>query len=180
MKRYQVLITIRASLIAVGSLLVASAAAATAFTVNTLDGGSGVGGACALADAIRAHNEPGHSITQCGTGTGNDQIQFSVSGTISIINTLQIGPGTLTITGPGPSSNSIVIDGGGTSPNIFQREVLRVNKGAMVTIDTLSIDDGDGIFVDGPVQAPTNGAGIFNSGALTVRNSSFSTTALWT
>ena len=150
------------------------AAAAAQFTVNTLDGGSGVSGACALADAIRAHNNPGTSITQCGTGTGNDQIQFSVSGKITIINTLLVGDGALTITGPGPSSSSLVIDGlGGTPPNIFQREVLRVDKGAMVTIDTLSIDDGDGVFVDGPVQVTTNGAGIFNSGMLTVRNSSF-------
>jgi len=161
--------------------LLAGVASANTITVQTLDGHSRVSGACALADAISAHNSK-TAVGRCNAGSGNDLIRFSVTGTIFIQHTLEISSGTLAITGP--ASNSIIVDGNKAV------EVMTVNAGATLNLSNLTIAHGNseqyggGVHNDGTLTVSsatfsdngTNGSGgaIFNGGTLTVSNSAFS------
>src|SRR5271166_1564579 len=52
-----------------------------------------------LADAISAHNSK-TAVGGCSAGSGNDEIDFSFTGTVFIQNTLEATSGTLTVLGP--------------------------------------------------------------------------------
>jgi hypothetical protein len=119
-----------------------------------------------------AHNIKGTVGGCTANNTGIDQIQFKTTKPQRISlpsrSALEIKNGTLTITGPGPSSNSIVISGTFCINNVcFQHQVMKVDQGATVTLDTLTISDG----AVGDVVSGGNGGGILNSGTLTIMNS---------
>jgi hypothetical protein len=132
-----------------------STAHAATITVNSLSD-AGAPGICVLRDAITAANTK-TATNGCAAGTGNDTINFRVTGTISLAKKLpQITDGRLAIIGPSPS---IKIDGGG------KVQVMRVASAATVSLSRLTIADG---------LARGDGGGILNNGRLTVTYSSFS------
>jgi len=132
-------------------LTLSTAAGAAIIVVNSL-ADPGAKGICALRDAITAANKM-TKTNGCVAGTGNDTIQFSVTGTIHLASTLpQVTDRRLTINGP--ASPGITIDGG------QKVQVMQVALGAMVNLSNLTIAHGNG--------------GIDNSGTLTITNSTFS------
>ncbi len=157
-------------------------ASGNTITVNTTDdpGGSTE---CSLRAAINnANNKTSDSNSTCSAGTGQDTINFSVSGQITLGSALPAiansSPGSLTIDGTG---QAIAVDGA----NSFQ--VLTVNSGATLILNDLKIADGIGGAIgntgtltisQSTVTANTgsgsSGGGISNTGALTVTNSTFS------
>ena len=183
----------------VGTLMltigVSPAVAASRYVVNTTADGTGLGacktgGSCALRQAIDQYN---------ADISGADVIAFSVStpatfnisadGTLFIDNTHGVP---LTITGAGVTNT--FIDGGGSV------EVLFIEGNGAVTITGVTIqhgtnaDYGPGIFIatgetlilnsvdishntavkPTPTSAEPAGAGIFNTGTLTLNNSTVS------
>jgi CSLREA domain-containing protein len=114
---------------------------------------------CTLREAIaNANAEADVSGGHCSAGTGNDTINFSVSGTTMPGSLLPAIANNLTIDGTG---QSITIDAG----NSFQ--VLLVNSGASVALTSLTITHG---FASGT----GGGGGITSLGTLTITNSTFS------
>ena len=114
---------------------------------------------CTLREAIaNANAEADVSGGHCSAGTGNDTINFSVSGTTMPGSLLPAIANNLTIDGTG---QSITIDAG----NSFQ--VLLVNPGASVAVTSLTITHG---FASGT----GGGGGITSLGTLTITNSTFS------
>jgi predicted outer membrane repeat protein len=93
----------------------------------------------------------------CIAGTGNDTINFSVTGTILLGSSLPEVTDSLTITGP--AAPGISISGGG---DVL---VTSVASGATLYLNYLTIANGSAI----------NGGAIYNNGTLTVSNSTFST-----
>jgi LPXTG-site transpeptidase (sortase) family protein len=163
---------------------------AAGYTVNTLNDDTNNDGLCTLREAIlAANNAPANN--NCGSASsGNDTITFNVSGTtITLTSTLPnivSGQGTLTIDGGG----NITISGNNSV------RVMYVNSGANLTLQNLTIangnggDFGGGIRNDGTLAIISStiannragdfiagvggGGGIFNSGTLTVTNSTLS------
>jgi hypothetical protein len=119
-----------ASIIAAIALMISAAARAATITVGTVNDSSGMGG-CSLRDAITTAN--GTSVTGSGcpstTDTSNT-INFNVSGTITLTNTLPAiansSPGSSTIDGSG---QAITLDGA----NAYQ--ILTVNSGATLNLN---------------------------------------------
>jgi CSLREA domain-containing protein len=158
-------------------------------TVNTLgDETTSRDGLCSLREAISNANSPGVDTTggDCATGTGQDTINFTVSGTITLSSTLPVivnsSPGSLTIDGNG---QAITIDGA------HQFGILVVISGATLNLNNLTIANGtpQELGVGGGVNnfgtlnitnstfsgnSGGTGGGVFNSGALTITNSTFS------
>ena len=99
-------------------------------------------GSCSLREAIENANSPGADTTggDCATGTGDDTIDFSLSGTITLSGTLpaiaNTSPNSLTIDGSG---QSITIDGAG----LYQ--VLVLNAVATLNLNDLTIAHGNAI-----------------------------------
>lgn len=135
-------------------VLVGSAALAATITVNSF-ADPGAAGTCALRDAITAANTM-TATNGCAAGTGNDTIQFSVTGTILLGGPLPGVIGTLTINGP--VSPGITIDGDGK----FQ--VMRVAFGATLNLNNMTISNG----------FDSDGGGIFDDGTLNIASSRFS------
>ena len=135
-------------------------ASGNTITVDTLDD-PGTSTECSLRAAINnANNKTSDANSTCAAGTGNDTINFSVGGTITLGSTLpavaNTSPGSLTIDGTG---QTVTVDG----VNLYR--VLSVASGATLNLSDLTIAHGN---------APDNGGGVFSSGALTVTNSTFS------
>jgi hypothetical protein len=129
-------------------------------TVNSL-ADPGAQGICALRDAITAANTM-TATNGCNAGKGHDTIQFSVTGTIKLADTLpEITDVELTINGP--PSPGITISGGG---NV---QVMQVTSGATLNLKNATIAEGSIFFV-----SLGSGGGIDNQGTLTVINSTFS------
>jgi CSLREA domain-containing protein len=142
-----------------GVVLVANPAYAENYIVNTLNDNTTDDSFCTLREAINAANNTGGSNTNCGTlSNGNDTINFSVSGTVtlsSVLPNIVSGQGTLAISGTG---QSITISGNNSDRVFF------VDFGNL-TLDNLTISNGNG----------GHGGGIFNyGGTVTVNNSTFS------
>ncbi|MGD0075802.1 MAG: choice-of-anchor Q domain-containing protein, partial [Candidatus Binataceae bacterium] len=135
-------------------------ASVNTITVNTLSDSSPPGDhLCSLREAIDNANSASDTTSgDCIAGTGNDSIVFSVSGTISLTSTLpavaNASPVSLTITGDG---QDITIDGA----NSYQ--VLSVNSGATLTLNGLTIADGN--------STSGTGGAINNAGTLSITNS---------
>jgi hypothetical protein len=147
-----------AAAIAVAFVLsLSTAARAATIVVNSL-ADPGAAGICALRDAITAANTM-TTTNGCAPGSGHDTIRFSVTGTIALLSTLpQVTDRLLMI--KGPASPRITIDGGGTV------QVMQIAAGAKLNLNGLTIAHG---------AAPEGeGGGIFNQGALTVTNTTFS------
>ena len=129
---------------------------ANTITVNSLlDPGSTGDHLCGLREAISNANAAADTtMGDCATGTGNDTIIFNLSGTIALASGLPSIQHTLEIDGTG---QTITIDGGGAS-RVF------LNFSGAVTLNDLTIANG---------HSTGNGGGIFNSGPLTITNSTF-------
>ena len=165
------------------ALTLNTAASAARIVVNSLVD-PGATGICALHDAIVAANSM-TATDGCAAGTGNDTIQFRVTGVILLAGTLpQVIDGLLTINGP--ASQGITIDGGG------RVQVMQVAPGATLKLKNLTIAHGfllsglgGGIYNDGTLTVTSStfsgngtgtgkgGGGIGNDGTLTVTNSTF-------
>src|SRR5690348_1196663 len=96
-------VRMRAALVAAMIVTLALALSATAraatITVDSL-ADTGAPGTCVLRDAITAANAK-TATNGCAAGDGNDTIQFSVTGTISLASTLpQVTDSQMTINGP--------------------------------------------------------------------------------
>ena len=132
------------------------ASGANTITVNSLlDPGTTGDHLCGLREAIsNANAKADNTMGDCAAGTGNDTIVFNLSGTIALASGLPSIQHTLEIDGTG---QTITIDGGGTS-RVFQ------NFSGVVTLNNLTIANG---------HTTGNGGGVFNSGPLTVTNSTF-------
>lgn len=130
---------------------------ATTITVTTTADELNNNNQCSLREAITNANANDQSgSTDCPAGTGNDTITFSVSGTITLGSELTISDAAgLTISGP---AGGITISGNNAT------RVFLVYSGANVTLENLTVADGD---VD-------NGGGIANGGTLTVSGCIFS------
>jgi CSLREA domain-containing protein len=130
---------------------------ATTITVTTTADELNNNNQCSLREAITNSNANDQSgSTDCPAGTGNDTITFSVSGTITLGSELTISDAAgLTISGP---AGGITISGNNAT------RVFLVYSGANVTLENLTVADGD---VD-------NGGGIANGGTLTVSGCIFS------
>ncbi|MBV8359034.1 MAG: right-handed parallel beta-helix repeat-containing protein [Deltaproteobacteria bacterium] len=146
------------------ALVLSTTAHAASITVNSLTD-TDAPGDCVLRDAITAANTM-TATNGCAAGTGNDTINFSVSGTITLASTLpQITDSLLTINGP--ASTGITIDGGG---NV---QVMTVKSGATLNLNHLTIANG---FNCGSICGTSDsfGGGVKNAGTLTITNSTFS------
>jgi CSLREA domain-containing protein len=149
----------RARLLAVVILAVFAldtAAHAATITVTTLSDPAGPSGTCSLRNAITAANTM-TATNGCAAGTGNDTIQFNVTGTIALGNTLpQITDSKLTINGP--ASPGITIDGRDAA------QVMEVASDVTLNPSHLTVAHGFGNFA----------GGIYNGGTMTVTNGTFS------
>jgi CSLREA domain-containing protein len=113
---------------------------------------------CTLREAINSANGSAGMGT-CTSGTGTDSITFSVTGTIVLRSQLPAIVGKLTITGP--ASPGITISGA------RHYRVMQVDDGATLNLDNLTIELGESSLFEG------RGAGVLNSGTLTVTQSVF-------
>lgn len=143
-------------------LLASSAAGAATIVVNTLDDEITADGDCSLREAVQAVNmfEP---VDACSAGDGNDTITFdsallgqtivldlagpdddaNATGDLDIQTTL--AGGSIVITGPGTSADSIIIDGGAqadiTAPDrIFH--ILGSENTALLEFSNLTLQNG--------------------------------------
>src|SRR5271156_4686352 len=155
---------IAAVLVAVLLTLPALAGAAT-ITVTTLEDPTGSTGTCTLRDAITAANTK-TATNNCVAGDGTDTIQFGVTGTITLSSELpaiaNTSPNSLTIDGSG---QAITLDGANTY------QIFNVNSGATLNLQFLTLADGS---VTAVANDTGQGGAIFNSGMLTIANSTFS------
>jgi hypothetical protein len=143
-------------MIAAPTLMLSATVHAATITVDSL-ADIGAPGICVLRDAMTAANTM-TATNGCAAGTGNDTIQFSVTGTIALASTLpQITASLLTI--DRPAAPGITIDGSG------QVQVIQVGSGATLNLNHLTIAKG---------ATTTTSGGIANDGTLNVANSTFS------
>jgi CSLREA domain-containing protein len=149
-----------ATVIAVAfALTLSTAAHAATITVTTLSDPRGQPGTCSLRDAITAANTK-TATNGCIAGTGNDTINFNVTGTIALGSALpQVTDRQLTINGP--ASLGITING-----SQARMQVMQVASGAALILKKLIIAN--------CLSLNGNGGAILNDGALTVSNSTFS------
>ena len=188
------LIVLLVVLVPVSVLMIQSELHATGntITVNTTDD-PGTPTECSLRAAINnANNQTSDANSTCAAGTGQDTINFSVSGGITLGSTLpaiaNTSPGNLTIDATG---QSISLEGFNPVSDSYV-QVMVVNSGATLTLKNLAIDKGNGGGSGGAIvnngtlaisnctimksTAPSgmNGGAISNLGTLTVSNSTFS------
>ena len=188
------LIVLLVVLVPVSVIMIQSELHATGntITVNTTDD-PGTPTECSLRAAINnANNKTSDANSTCAAGTGQDTINFSVSGEITLGSTLpaiaNTSPGNLTIdaTGQGITINGL------NSAIDSSVQLLVVNAGATLNLKYLTLERGNGGVSGGAIvnngtlavsncniilnTAPSgmNGGGIDNLGTLTVSNSTFS------
>ncbi len=142
---------------------------------TTSDSSPSHDGFCSLREAINNANSPGADTTEgdCLVGTGNDVIDFSVSGTITLKGGLPAIQNTVTIDGTG---QTITVDG------VSNFQALAVNPSATLNLNNLSVvhgnpgvNNGGVLNVTKSVFSDNKGSAIYNgsSSSLTVANSSF-------
>jgi hypothetical protein len=124
---------------------VASALLPAVITVNTLSG-EPAPGLCSLPDAIASHNAPGTPFNACALGSGMDIIVFTVTGQITVDETLEVTSGTLFIEGPitggpagPPPAAGIAISGGGSV------QIIKADPGTSLTLANLTLANGAGV-----------------------------------
>ncbi|HTY53738.1 MAG TPA: choice-of-anchor Q domain-containing protein, partial [Candidatus Binataceae bacterium] len=139
--------------------LIGASARATTIVVSTLMDPTGPSGTCSLHDAITAANT-GVGTNNCDAGSGDDTIEFSVSGTITLSEALPSIQNTLTIDGSG---ELITISGN----KLFQ--LMKVQGGATLNLQFLTLTKG---------VAVSSGGAIDNSGTLTITNCAISNNSI--
>ena len=139
-------------------LTMSGLARAATITVNTLDSGSPPAPLCSLEDAVLAADTK-FPQDGCIAGTGNDTIEFSVTGTITTAAVLEVSDAQLAIIGP---TGGITIDGGGG------HEMLKADANTTVTLKNLTIADG---MIGGP--SPFGGAIDEDGANLVIENCTF-------
>jgi hypothetical protein len=110
------------------------------------------------------------AITKANGTTGVSNIEFSVTGTITLLTALPAITGNLTIAGP-TTAPGITINGGGLV------QLLRVNSGATLNLQLLTLTDGSVTGTSGGARGiGGNGEGgaILNSGTVTAMGCTFS------
>jgi hypothetical protein len=124
---------------------VAGAILPAVITVNTLSG-EPAPGFCSLPDAIAAHDSPGIAFNSCALGSGLDIIDFTVTGQITVDETLDVSSGTLFIEGPitggppgPPPAAGIAISGGGSV------QIIKADPGTSLTLANLTLANGAGV-----------------------------------
>jgi CSLREA domain-containing protein len=144
--------------------------AASTITVNsTSDAANASDGLCTLREAITAANNnaaSGAAVGECaaGSSSGQDTINFSVTGTINLTGALPNLSSSMTIIGPGSSQLTVRRNTGG------DYRIWTVS-GATVTISGLTVTNGKTPDKDCGFHDSTctgNGGGIINSGNLTL------------
>jgi len=131
--------------------------AASLVVTTTVDEQS-TNGACSLREAIiNTNNDNQSGSTDCAAGSGADQITFAVAGPIVLGSPLPDILGDLTITGPGPTASALIISGNNAV------RVLKVNAGARLTLNMLSVSNG--------LVTNDYGGGVRNHGTLVVNSS---------
>jgi CSLREA domain-containing protein len=152
-------------------------------TVNSTADNTTTDGDCTLREAITNADSNMSVFADCAPGSGNDTIQFSVSGTITLASLLpyiQDSAG-LTIEG----GDALITISGNDSVQVFS-----VGSGALFTLESISVThgyagDGGGLYNDqGDVtiaystfsnnNATNSGGGVGSTnGTLTITNSTF-------
>src|SRR5580658_4611232 len=129
----------------------------TVITVNTTFGGSviAVPGPCSLTDAVAAANA-GTTVQNCVGGTGINEIEFAVTGTITLGATLDTTAPDLRIIGP--TVGGITISGDNA------RQIIDAEAGEL-TLENLTLADG--------FTAVSGGAILDEATSLTIENSTF-------
>ena len=135
-------------------------ASPTVITVDSISDGSSAG-ICTLRAAIdSANNHTPDGGTTCVAGTGDDLIDFNLSGDIMLASTL-----TVTNTSP----NSLTIDGTGQTISIDGQTSVQPfsvsTSATTLNLNDLTITNG---------KALGGGGGVVNSGTLTVNDCTFS------
>ena len=131
--------------LAVAAALAPAAASAAVLTVTTLADADAADGACSLREAIVAANgDAAHQ--ECPAGSGADEIEIAVAGTIALTADLPAITTSLTVRGLGAAESAI--DGGGAF------EILRfpgapAGNGALLRVEGLTLAGG---------RAPEGGA----------------------
>jgi hypothetical protein len=127
-------------------VLTTGSARANTIVVNTLDSGSQPFPLCTLEDAVAAANLKTVPVNGCGAGSGSDEIDFAVTGTIFTDNPLVVTDSQLEIFGPPfgtpagpPPAGGIVIDGGGTHEVI---DATNSGAGDYLALYNLTLADG--------------------------------------
>ena len=135
-----------------------SSARAAIIIVNTTDGDSEPAPLCSLPDAVAAHNTH-TSVNGCPAGSINDVIKFIVTGTIALLDTLEVTSGTLDVFGPtdgcsGAGPCGITLDGRGSV------QILIADPATVVTLSSLTLTHGFAV-----TSVPgTGGGAIFANG----------------
>jgi len=148
----------------------ASTPAAATITVNsTSDAANGSDGLCTLREAITAANNntaSGAAVGECaaGSSSGQDTINFSVTGTINLTGALPNISSSMSINGPGSSQLTVRRDTGGdyriftVSPATVIISGLTVTNGKTPDVNCGFLDS----------NCSGNGGGIMNSSNLTL------------
>jgi hypothetical protein len=127
-------LTLAASISPLLLLAMAGWARANTIIVNTLDSGSQLAPLCTLEDAVMAA-ETQAPVNGCAGGTGlSDTIEFIVTGTIVLDNTLEADNDGESLSIEGPSFAGITIDG--NEGEIVDAEVTTL------TLENLTFQDG--------------------------------------
>jgi hypothetical protein len=126
-----------AAAVVVALLTLPAVARAATIMVNSLNDDTATT-YCDLREAINSANEAASGTGNCTPGTGTDTIQFSLSGTITLSSALPAIANS--------SSGSLTIDGSGqaiTLDGASRYRVMEVNPGAKLTVNNLTIADGN-------------------------------------
>jgi hypothetical protein len=165
-------------------LAMSGLARANIIVVNSTNGGSVPAPACTLQDAVAAARTA-TAVHGCNAGSGNDTIEFSVTGTIATAAGLTLTNNTLNVDGP---AGGITIDAGGNNPiflafggSLTLKDLTLTNGfeffggGAIRSTGSVTIDDCT--FVNntaGNLALGGNGGAIFaQGGPVTITNSTF-------
>jgi hypothetical protein len=159
----------------------AAPADAASIVVNNLSGSSVVG-QCTLPDAVYSavHDT---AVNGCAAGSGADVITFTVSGTISLPNQLDIYSN-VTISGPGAANLTIAPSGTNRAFNIYGGPTVTISGVTIQGNGTANVRGGaillysgnltiQNCVLSGNVTTSRGGAIYIYSGGLTVQSSTF-------
>lgn len=161
---------IRASLALVlvaGLAWAAAPAQAATIAVTTTADELNADGDCSLREAIVAANTDA-AVDACPAGSGADTINLASGATYAL--TISVADASLGATGLPTVTSDITLQGNGSTirraSGTFR--ILRIDSGATLTLNNVTIRDGLAEVVGGTVR----GGGIYNQGTLTLTNNS--------